>query len=81
MFSPIQTKVLKVLGNRTMKMSRLAELVYKDIEPKPLSPRSAVRSAIEFINHKCEINKLDWKLITLGMGRNGADVKRVKLCP
>lgn len=77
-FSPIQHKVLVTLGNKSMKLADLAEKVYADAVPKPLSPRTAVRSAIEFINYKCEMKGLDWKLKTEGMGRNGATVKKVK---
>lgn len=77
LFSPVQNKVLKVLGNRSMKLTRLAELVYLNSE-KPLRPATAIRSAIQYINWKCERDKLNWKIISEGMGRNGATVKRVR---
>jgi len=78
-FSPVQHRILKALGNKTMKLADLAEKVYKDEPQKPLSPRSAVRSAIEFINYKCELNKFPWRIETDGaMGRNGCSVRKVK---
>jgi len=78
-FSPVQHRVLKALGNKQMKLSDLAEKVYKDEHQKPMSPRTAVRSAIEFINYKCEMNKIPWRIETDGaMGRNGCMVRKVK---
>jgi len=80
MFSPIQQKILDALGKKKLKMSELAELVYKDSEVKPLSPRSAVRSALEYINYKCEINKLNWKIVSEGdMGCKGKFIQRKKI--
>jgi hypothetical protein len=78
-FSPIQTRILKVLGNKTMKLSVLAEKVYQESETKPMSPRTAVRSAIQFINWKCEMQGLDWRIETDGaMGRNGCTVRKTQ---
>lgn len=78
-FSPVQHRVLIALGNKQMKLSDLAEKVYKDEPQKPLSPRTAVRSAIQFINYKCEMKGLNWRIQTDGsMGRNGCSVRKVK---
>lgn len=78
-FSPVQHRVLKVLGNKQMKLADLAEKVYQDQGQKPLSPRTAVRSAIQFINYKCEMQGLKWRIETDGaMGRNGCSVRKVK---
>lgn len=79
MFSPIQQKLIDVLGNREMKVSELAAKVYEDAKSKPLSPRNSLNSAISYINYKCEVNKLPWKLETEGMGRNGATIRKVKI--
>lgn len=78
-FSPVQDRILKVLGNKQMRLVDLAEKVYKDEHQKPMSPRSAVRSAIQFINYKCEMQGLKWRIETDGaMGRNGCSVRKVK---
>jgi hypothetical protein len=78
-FSPVQHRVLIALGNKKMKLADLAEKVYKDEAQKPLSPRTAVRSAIQFINYKCEMKGLDWRIQTDGsMGRNGCTVRKTK---
>lgn len=78
-FSPVQTRILEVLGNKRMKLTELAEEVYMKSESKPMSPRTAVRSAIQFINWKCEMQDLKWRIETDGaMGRNGCIVRKVK---
>lgn len=78
-FSPVQVRILKALGNRKMKLSTLAEKVYESETQKPISPRTAVRSAIQFINLKCEVHSLDWRIETDGvMGRNGCTIRKVK---
>lgn len=78
-FSPVQLRVLKELGSKNMKLSTLAERVYQGVEPKPMSPRTAVRSAIQFINLKCEVHELGWRIETDGgMGRNGCMIRKVK---
>lgn len=78
-FSPVQLRLLKALGNRKMKLSVLAEKVYEHSASKPMSPRTAVRSAIQFINWKCEMQSLKWRIETDGnMGRNGCTVRKVK---
>lgn len=79
LFSPIQHKLLMVLGTKTMKLTDLAEKVYADSVPKPMSPANALNSAITYINYKCEMRDLDWKLHKEGMGRNGATIKKVKV--
>lgn len=78
-FSPVQDRILKVLGNKQMKLVDLADKVYAESKSKPMSPRTAVRSAIQFINWKCEMQSLPWRIETDGaMGRNGCVVRKVK---
>jgi hypothetical protein len=79
MFSPIQQKVINRLGKKRMKVSELAEKVYEDAKIKPLSPRTAITSAIEYINYKCEKNNFNWRIVGEGMGRNGKTIYRKKV--
>ena len=78
-FSPVQDRILKVLGNKQMRLVDLAEKVYAESAVKSMSPRTAVRSAIQFINWKCKMQSLPWRIETDGaMGRNGCSVRKVK---
>ena len=83
-FSPVQDRILKVLGNKQMRLVDLAEKVYKDEHQKPMSPRSAVRSAIQLliINARCRVlsgeSKLTelWDVMVAALGKlNGFNFK------
>lgn len=80
MFSPIQQKILDALSKKKLKMNELAELVYEHPETKPMSPGTSIRSAIDYINMKCERNKLNWRIVTEGnMGCKGKFIQRKKI--
>jgi hypothetical protein len=81
LFSPIQKRIIDILGNKAMRMKDLSDKVYATADRKPMSPGTSVRTAIQYINYKCELNGLKWKIQgDGGMGRNGSIVKKVK-CP
>lgn len=79
-FSPIQEKIIEVLGTKKMKVTDIAKEVYKGSREKPLVPSNAIISAISYINLKCMKNKLNWRIEGEGSGRNGKTVyvKKVK---
>lgn len=78
-FSPIQKKLLKILGNKKMKFTTLAEMVYADELKKPVNPANSLRSTIPYINWKCDMHRLKWKLQVEGIGRSGSYIKKVSV--
>lgn len=75
-FSPAETKLLKVLGRRKMTIKDLAQEVYKD-GPPMLSSNNAVAAALNRINKKCVFHNLDFIIDGGGLGRGGRTVWRI----
>jgi hypothetical protein len=70
MFSPRETKILKLLGKKKLSIRVLSEKYYED-EACPINPGNLIAGAISRINAKCTYNKLDWFIQGEGLGRGG----------
>lgn len=70
LFSPIELKVLKILGNRTMTTIEISEKYCKGCDPI-YEPKAVVCAAILRINKKCTFHKLPWFINGYGLGRGG----------
>lgn len=75
-FSPTESKVLKLLGKRKLTIAELTEK-FHDGRP-PLEANNNVAAAVRRINAKCEAHDLNWFLNGAGMGRAGKTVWRDK---
>jgi len=73
MFSPTEEKILKLLGNKKLPITELAEKYFKGAK-KPINPNNTVSCAIVRINRKCKYYKLDWSVEGSGLGRHGKTV-------
>jgi hypothetical protein len=69
MFSPDETKVLKILRNRKMTIAALADFFYDG--KHTLIERNYLGGVVRRINLKCEVNRLPWTLKGEGGGRKG----------
>ena len=76
-FSPAETKVLKILGAKKLAISDIADTYFKGVK-KPLTPNNAISSAILSINKKCKYHKLNWYINGAGLGRAGKVVWKDK---
>lgn len=74
-FSPTETKILKIVGKRRIKIVDITKLVYKG-KKKPVTANHTVATAIRRINLKCDYYKLSWSLCGSGFGRLGKTVWR-----
>lgn len=77
MFSPMETKILKILGKKKVSIKIIAEELFKD-EKKPINPGNTVATTISRINKKCIFHKLDWFIDGKGLGRQGRVVWLIK---
>jgi hypothetical protein len=71
-FSQSEKEVLKILSDKTLTTSQIAEKFAKD--HKILDPNNSVTSVINRINKKCRFHKLQWFINGAGIGRNGKSV-------
>lgn len=69
-FSALELKVLKILGNRTMRTDDITDKFVADSEPI-YEPKAVVCAAILRINKKCTFHKLPWFINAYGLGRGG----------
>lgn len=70
LFSPLQLKVLKILGSRRMQITDITAKVYKH-KRKPKGANIRIATAVDRINQKCDVHGLDWFLHGVGGGRQG----------
>lgn len=73
MFSPIEERVLKLLGKTEATISELAKDYFKG-RKKPYDPNAVISSAVLRINRKCKYYRLDWFINSYGLGRSGKTV-------
>ena len=78
MFSPTESELIKILGNKTMKIGELTEEFYSHLI-KPLNFQNIISGAILRINKKCKHHKLNWHIQGIGLGRQGKTVWKEKL--
>jgi len=71
MFSDLQNKVIKVLGDKKMSITDISKKVYKDDPKTPLAPNNSIVSTIHYINLKCEKHGLKWYIYGEGKGQYG----------
>lgn len=76
-FSPTETKVLKILGKKKATITELAD-TYFEKGKKPYDPNGVISSAVLRINRKCKYHNLDWFLNGEGLGRGGRTVWKEK---
>lgn len=76
-FSPVERRILKSLGQKKMTIAQITEKVYEFTEA-PFLPHIGVASAVRRINEKCEFHRLPWFLNSMGAGRQGKTVWRDK---
>lgn len=73
-FSPIESKVLKLLEkSKKTTIIKLTEKFYKD-QKKPLNGSNVIGGALRNINRKVEFHKLKWFINGSGLGRKGRTV-------
>lgn len=77
MFSPTEQKIIKLIANRKIKISELADSFYEDGD-EPINPGNAVSGAILRINKKCVFHDLNWYIEGEGLGRHGKKVWKKK---
>lgn len=77
MFSPLQEKILKILGRKSMTIVDITTAVYSR-KKKHFSANNGVGNAIRRINEKCNYHKLAWFLNGFGAGRSGRTVWKDK---
>jgi hypothetical protein len=75
MFSPIETKVLKLLGKRKLTIGELTEEFFFKSGIRSLNPGAVVSAAVLRINKKCKFHGLNWLIEGEGLGRGGKTVK------
>lgn len=73
MFSPTETRVLKILGKKKMTIKILTEKYFKG-QKKPYNPNNVISGAIVRINRKCDYYNQDWYIHGEGLGRHGKTV-------
>lgn len=71
LFSPLETKILKVLGKRKLSITEIVDLLFTELQ---VDPSNSVSNAIRRINRKCEFNHLPWHIQGEGGGRAGRTV-------
>lgn len=76
-FSPMETKILRVLGRRKMMIGEITKKMY-DHKKGPIGANNGVGTAIRRINIKCDYHKLPWFLNGSGVGRGGKEVWKDK---
>jgi hypothetical protein len=76
-FSPLETKVLEILGKGTMTIGEITTAIYYR-KLKPFEANNTVARAVRRINEKCKFHKLSWFLNSNGRGRGGKSVWRDK---
>lgn len=69
-FSPLQIKVLRVLGRRRLSIEKITQGVYAH-KKRPVDSTNGVGQAVRRINRKCKYHKLPWFLNGMGKGRSG----------
>lgn len=74
-FSPTETKILDVLGNKTMSIREITRELYKGVSTPP-EANNTVAFLIRRINKKAEYHRLSWFINGEGAGRNGRTVWR-----
>lgn len=77
LFSPLETKILEVLGRKTMSIHDITEQAYSEAD-EPLGANNTIGTAIRRINEKCEYHELDWFLNGEGVGRGGRTIWKEK---
>jgi hypothetical protein len=77
MFSPLENKILKVLGHRKLTILEITRLVHEH-KRQPFGANNGIGFAIRKINKKCKYHKLNWFLNGMGYGRGGRTVWRDK---
>lgn len=76
LFSPIERKVLNLLGSKKKSIGQLADLYFLTSHKGPINPNATVSQAVLRINRKCEYHGLKWHLESDGLGRGGKTVWR-----
>lgn len=76
LFSPIEIKVLDLLGTRKKSIGQLADMYFLTSRKGPINPNATVSQAVLRINRKCEYHKLKWFLNSEGLGRGGKTIWR-----
>jgi len=79
-FSPKETAILAIIGDRKLKTLEIAEELYGR-KKRPLSWRNIVGPTIGRINEKCKYHKLNWCIDGEGLGRDGKTVWKDKREP
>jgi len=72
-FSPTETKILEILGNKTMSIREITNEVYKGVSTPP-EANNTIAFLIRRINKKAEYHRLSWFIDGEGAGRNGRTV-------
>lgn len=73
MFSETEEKILKILGNKKMSITEVAEKFFKT-SPPTLNPNATISGTVIHINKKCKFHKLTWTIDGEGMGRKGKTI-------
>ncbi len=77
-FSPMEDKVLEILGNRKMSIKDITDTYMKKSSSEALHPNQVISGAVKNINHKCDRHKLKWFINSQGLGRGGKVVWKDK---
>jgi hypothetical protein len=76
MFSEMEQRVIKALGNKKLMIKDLTKLIYPDTQP--FNAGNSVAGIVRRIRNKCIHNKLDWSITSTGGGRGGVTVQKTK---
>lgn len=76
-FSPAETRVLDVLGRKSMMIEDIVKKIYTEPN-QTMYPHETIAGIVRRINTKCDFHKLPWFLNAMGGGRGGKTVWRDK---
>lgn len=76
-FSPMETKIVKILGRSKMTIAEVSDKYFRR-RKTALEERNRIGGAIRRINRKCKVHKLPWNFNGMGAGRAGKTVWRDK---
>ena len=78
MFSPLENKILKILGRRKLTVTQITGSIFNR-RKKSIDANNGIAHAIRRINSKCDYHRLNWFLNGVGRGRGGKLVWKDKL--
>ncbi len=73
LFSPMEQKVLEILGKKKMLIIEITQEFY-DHKKHPIGANNGIGNAVRKINAKCKFHHLPWFLNGMGSGRAGRTV-------